>query len=329
MAQLVQLSKTAECTIYSHSGAVPHYVVSTPQTRKICNDPLTLGVRYTRSLSVACAATLRGLQALDIPELRALTEKHTAVAHVLRGGLNFGLREALADAFDWNSHSSVFLSAQRQTAEGGDWVIQEHNYRKLSLDKDTFIVLGDVVATGTTLRHAFKAIGEAAKSSNVQITGLLVFTIGGPRAIEVIANAAEDYKQLFPHFGGASLVYFEGIFSMASAAQPLRLAIPDTDLVRTNTPLLAAEFIESQYEAPSYPLERCTIYDAGSRAFAVHEYIEDIVDYWKKVLELAESGVTFSDYLAEHCPSVNAERFGAVSLVAVARAQLEKLQLRH
>ena len=88
--------------------------------------------------------------------------------------------------------------------------------------------------------------------------------------------------------------------------------------------LLAPEFIESNFEAPSYPLERCTIYDAGSRAFQVEEYLEDVIEYWTKVLTLAKR-VTFEEMMAERFPEIDIRRFGSVSLEQIARDQLQKL----
>ena len=87
---------------------------------------------------------------------------------------------------------------------------------------------------------------------------------------------------------------------------------------------MAPEFIASQYEDPAYPLERCVIYDAGSRAFRVREYAEDVAGYWKQVLELAGRGMTFEDYLRERFPGLDAARFGEPGLrdIAVRRIEL-------
>ena len=61
--------------------------------------------------------------------------------------------------------------------------------------------------------------------------------------------------------------------------------------------LMAAELIESQYNAPSYPLQRCIIYDAGYRTFWIPEYVTDTIDYWRKTYDLAHQGFTFQKLL--------------------------------
>ncbi len=88
---------------------------------------------------------------------------------------------------------------------------------------------------------------------------------------------------------------------------------------------MAPEFIESQYESPAYPIERCIIYDAGSRAFWVKEYLEDVIGYWKQVLELAKQGMTFRELVKERCPFLDVERFGDIDLRTLAHNQIDAL----
>ena len=89
---------------------------------------------------------------------------------------------------------------------------------------------------------------------------------------------------------------------------------------------MAPEFIESQYSDPAYPLERCTIYDAGSRAFWVREYAADVLNYWKQVLELASKGMTYLEYLHQRFPELDASRFPETSLRDLALRQISRMQ---
>ena len=117
-------------------GSVEEHLASTPRTRRIANDPLFLGVDYTSALRQSCADVLRA-------DAFGLVECETHVLNILRGGLNFGLREALHLAFGWNRHATDFLSAQRTNGADG-WRIDESGYRKLSFAGDVSLVLGDV-----------------------------------------------------------------------------------------------------------------------------------------------------------------------------------------
>lgn len=281
---------------------------STPETRAICNDPLVSGYRYTQSLSEGCEKLLKLMQELKITQL---TEKETTVLHVLRGGLNFGLREALARGCGFNDHCSAYISAQRARSheDPKDWVITEQSYQKLHLLPRNQIVLGDVVATGTSLLYALERIGIESNKHSAEIRDLVFFTIGGPRSHAILSQTAKRFSQIFKNFRSAVVVYLEGIFPVATDATPVSIKIDGTDLLRGDGAVLAPEFIESQYQSPLYPLERCTIYDAGSRAFSRNEYFKDVIEYWETTKRLADRGTTFAQLLKERMPQLDAARF--------------------
>jgi hypothetical protein len=66
--------------------------------------------------------------------------------------------------------------------------------------------------------------------------------------------------------------------------------------------LLAPEFELEQFSDLFYPLERCVIYDAGSRAFQPSEFLEDVISYWSELLRLARKGLTLAEALSERWP---------------------------
>lgn len=298
-------------------------IASTPETRAIANDPLVMGVDYTRRLKKACTRILGTLNSCG---LICLEERETIVYDILRGGLNFGLREALADAFAWNRHGCSVISAQRARTDDDpeQWHIVETEYSKVYMPQTASIVIGDVVATGTSLEHAMKALVAEAKRQGTALRSIVFFTYGGPRAEAILEATDAMCRNLFPTYEGTTLVYLEGRFVVPTEETPLSVKITGTDLLRTGA-LMAPEFLESQYEDPSYPIQRCTIYDAGSRAFWTPEYIEDLTHYWGETLALAEKGMDFKALLAERFPELDAARFGAVDLAGICRTQIAQL----
>jgi hypothetical protein len=256
------------------------------------------------------------------------SESNTSVLHILRGGLNFGLREALAQAYSWNNHNSAFISAQRARSADNeeDWVITESDYQKLSLKKSCSLVFGDVVATGTSLNFALHEVAQLARNQSSELSEILFFTIGGPRSHALVESLETESLCKFSSYSGSTVVYLEGIFAVATNDSKLSIKIDGTDLLRANS-LLAPEFIESQYEDPSFPLERCTIYDAGSRAFDILEYGEDVLEYWKSCLELAKKGASFSSLLAERMPELDASKYSDIKLEELCLRQIKKANL--
>ncbi|MFZ9035468.1 MAG: hypothetical protein ACO2ZM_05065 [Francisellaceae bacterium] len=298
-------------------------IASTPETRAICNDPAVMGIEYTHLLQKAAVAILKKMQSLAITTLK---EHEAIVFNVLRGGLNFGLREALAEAFGWNEHGSAFISAQRAriSPDASQWHITESDYKKVYLPDEATIVLGDVVATGTSLQHALDILVGEVEAQQTTLKSIVFFTIGGKRSEEIIKKLDVLCRQKFPDYRQSVVIYLEGRFAVASKQTDLDIKIDGTDLLRTEESLMAPEFIESQYENPAYPLERCTIYDAGSRAFWLPEYKSDVKEYWQQMLELAKNGRSFEQELKKRCNCLDQKRFKAVDLASLCQAQIEK-----
>jgi len=319
---------TSQCAIHRISdhttSQVDRLVVSTPETRAIANDPRVMGIDYTRRLKTACT---RILSMMDAEKMTCLAERETIVFDILRGGLNFGLREALADAFSWNRHGGSFISAQRARVDDDpeQWHIMESEYSKVYMPKTASIVIGDVVATGTSLEHAMKALVAEAEKQGTALRSIVFFTFGGHRAEEILEAADAMCRKRFPSYEGTTLIYLEGRFVVPTEETPLTIKVTGTDLLRRGA-LMAPEFIESSYEDPSYPIQRCTIYDAGSRAFWTPEYIADLTEYWTETLALAEKGMGFAELLKERFPELDAARFGEVDLTEICRKQISQVE---
>ncbi|MEA2013249.1 MAG: hypothetical protein U9O87_09290, partial [Verrucomicrobiota bacterium] len=325
---LQKILSTPECSLYikktQKSSLVTTIIASTPGTRIIANDPCITGVKYTSLLKKSCTSVLRNLASNKILFIK---EKETLVLNILRGGLNFGLREALADAFSWNLHGSAFISAQRAryTQNQEEWHITESDYKKVYVPKKVSIIFGDVVATGTSLKYALNEILNAVEKQQSTLTSLLFFTYGGLSAEEILTEIDSECRKRFPNFNSSVLVYLEGVFDVASTETLVSIKESGTDLLRRHA-LLAPEFIESQYENPSYPLERCAIYDAGSRAFWQPDYAKDIYEYWLATMKLAENGMTFKELLTERFPLLDFSSFDNPSLKNISKKQINKIE---
>jgi len=315
MTDEVRIHRLAE------TSTIAVHIVSTPETRRICNDPRCLGFDYTQSLAKACAAVL----AAKRDEL-GLVERETAVVNILRGGLNYGLREALAAAYGWNVHATCFLSAQRaKDSDGDDWHITENAYRKLRFPNNASLVIGDVVATGTSLAYALDELIETAGRTGTNLRRIVFFTFGGPKALAILRSVDERCRKAFPGYVETFLFYLEGVFTVPDRTTPLSVKLPGTDLLRYGAEM-APEFVASQYDDPAFPIERCVIYDAGSRAFAPDEYAEDVLDYWRRTNALAQAGVTYAQLLAERFPQLDASRFDAVDLIELSTRQINRMK---
>ena len=304
----------------SYTSKLKRLVASAPQTRAICNNPLIAGTRYTDYLKEVCSQVLRNYDF-------ALREEEVVVLNILRGALNFGLRDALSEAYGWYRHNTSFLSAQRErnTGDRESWHITENGYQKIYFPKATSIVMGDVVATGTSLRYGLDTIVNTAREQGCSLRNFVFFTYGGEMAEKIFSDIDESCRKVFPDYSNTFVIYLEGRFTVPDTDTPLSIRLTGTDLLRYHA-LMTPEFVESQYENPTYPLERCIIYDAGSRAFWLPEYAMDVCDYWGETLRLAESGMTFEALLAERFPGLNPGRFPFTDLKELCTKQIDTLE---
>lgn len=295
-------------------------VASAPETRQILNDPLVCGVEYTGKLEAAVARILAAVaKKYDFPR----HEERAVVLNILRGGLNFGLREALHKAYGWNKHNTAFISSQRIKDKKGGWNITEDRYRKIYLPDKANIILGDVVATGTSLEQALLRLVGIAKKKKKSINSIVFFTIGSQRAEQIMARADRACRRSFKDYKGSLLIYIEGRFGVAGIDRDMTIMEEDTDLLRSPA-TLSPEFAASQDRRPAAALERCVIYDAGSRAFHAKAYLRDVGEYWRKVLDLAQKGTTYEEYLKERYPETKKPGSGR-DLADIARKRIEKI----
>ncbi len=277
------------------------YIVSTPETRAICNQPEIFGMEFTKKLHVAVKKTFAVLP--EAEQFKQWPDYETNVISILRGGLNFRIREALATAYGYNKHSTTYLISQRQKDPATNtWYVEVQTYKKITIPKVVSFFLGDVIGTGNSLREALKELNGIMDSINVRsVRKFVVLTFGCVNAEKVLVEYDALLRQKFQDYQGIVLVYFEGKFTLATNKTGIRLTDPNSDFLRTEC-LLAPEFALSQYDQLYYPLERCTIYDAGNRAFDILRYKSEVQEYWAKMLQEANKGYTLWDALQERFP---------------------------
>jgi hypothetical protein len=284
-----------------YDGPIRRYCFSTAETREIVNRPEVMGMEYTEKLEAGMMHLLTGFKPLRFTDME---EDQVDVFNFLRGGLNFGLRNALHRAYGWNLHRSSFMSSQRARDDEGRWYITEDSYRKITIAKGGIVFCGDVIATGVTLESGLAALTKEVKKRNASIRYFHFFTIGCHKAEKTLEEYYDLWKKEFDDFEGIDVFYIEGKFHLADSKTPVSIKLQGTDLLRRDS-VLMPELIESQQESIVYPLERCTIYDAGSRAYDIEEYAADVMEYWQQVAKLAKDGMTTGQYLLERFPEAS------------------------
>lgn len=329
MSVLTPLVSNSNISLYAlndqYQSQIRRFIFSTAETRAIINDPFVFGTSYTQKLQ-------KGLEYF-FQEYKTywpfpLNEEKINVMHFLRGGLNFNIRDALANIYHWTKHGASFLSSQRAVDENGRWYIIEDSYEKITIRQGNVVMVGDVTATGVTLDHGLNTLTKLVKEQKGSIKYMVFFTIGCHKAEKVLEKYNELWQKVFADFQGMDLVYIEGKFHLADTKTPVTIKTLGTDLLKRNA-ILTPELIASQKQKITFPLEKCAIYDAGSRAFDIPVYLREVIDYWKQNMKLARQGMTIEKLLQERYPEADEELKGVargMELERICEEHVERLE---
>src|SRR3989338_9529024 len=236
-----------------YDGPIRRYIFSTVQTRDIVNKPDVMGMDYTEKLESGLMHLLTGFRPHHFDDLH---EDQVNVFNFLRGGLNFGLRQALHRAYGWNLHRTSFMSSQRARDKSGRWYITEDSYRKITIAKGSVVFCGDVVATGITLESGLEALTEEIAKRNASLKYFIFLTIGCHKAEKILQKYYALGKTRFKDFEGIDIFYVEGKFHLADSKTPVSVKLQGTDLLRRDSLLMPA-FVDAQEQDIRFALERC------------------------------------------------------------------------
>ena len=233
--RLVRRFKDEAVAVYEiaprpRDSALKRYVVSTRDTRDLMNHPEIINCDFTNLMQNGITNAFKGVNLLE--RLSAIPSKSVNVYHILRGGLNFNVRDALRKAFGYKWHSSSYISSQRILKQGR-FEITEDTYRKFELPDNATIYFADIVASGVSLDNAIGYIAAYLKRNLLKARNLVFTTIGCVEAERVLAAWDARFRADFPGYDRTILVYLEGRFALASGEVPLRNFIKDTDLLKS------------------------------------------------------------------------------------------------
>jgi len=312
--QLKSMLRGSDISLYrvesDAESNVDEFVFSTPETRRVCNEPEMVGLEFPRCMR---EATVKVLKQSPLDEtVGQRSDKNVSVMHFLRGGLNFQLREALGDAYGFNKHYCAYMTSQRhKTSE--NWVIEQDQYRKIRYLPGSTVMIGDVIATGSTMENGLEVLLNHARENDKPFKNLIVFTIGCDEGRRILDEYYERFKREFG-LEQIMLFYAEGKFGLAGEDSPLTIKIPGTDLLK-HPALLSPECEKSIYRRLHIPVERCAIYDVGAKSFEYQEHIEDVIEYWTT---LRDGDLTLKQAYRERWPE---EDYGSADELYEARKE--------
>ena len=250
-----------------------YFILSNEGTRHLMAYPEVVGYDSYLSMLPPTMAALRYLfpqgQGGDVDILT-----------ILRGGLNYPLEEAC-----YRSGIRVsdihFVSCER--------IIEDHvitgleiKYEKLRVAQGRTLLIGDIIATGDTLRLCLDQVVDRFRRRGGSIRRIIFFTVGGTRAIELMEKKAEEIRRVFPEFEGFECFFYEGIFTVYENQGASGINVPDIDFGWKDG-VVSPEFQRYVMDHPYSLLEKCIIYDGGARRYEIPIHFHEVLEYWEGV----------------------------------------------
>lgn len=254
-----------------------YFVLSGPGTRELLSSPEVVGFPCYTALLRETVAALRYLLSTGLGgDFDILT--------ILRGGLNYPLEEACAEA-GIRVRDMHFVSCER-IIENSVITGLEIKYEKLRPTPGRTLAIGDIIASGATLERCLDYVVGEFKRRGGSIRRMVFFTIGGTRAVELMEEMTPRLRELFPGFEGFDCFFFEGMFTVYGGPGASGINVKDIDF-GWNGGVVAPEFRSHVMEHPDSLFEKCIIYDGGARRYEIPLHIDEVMEYWEGILERA------------------------------------------
>lgn len=266
-----------------------YFIVSTEGTRHLMASPEVVGFDSYKAMLESTVAALDCL-------LEEGLSGDFSILTILRGGLNYPLEECCSICGLQVSNMN-FLSCER-IIENKVITGLDIKYEKLHVQTDANLIIGDIIASGDTLRLCLNHVIESFRSNGGSIRRIVFFTIGGTKAVGLLENAYDEIKAIWPEFEGFDCVFYEGIFSVYEDCGVTGVNIPMIDFGWKDG-LISPEFRRYAVSLADALFEKCIIYDGGARRYEIPEHIEEVCSYWKDLSEAAANGADFRSFIEE------------------------------
>jgi len=264
--------------LQSPQFANKYFIISGEGSRRLMASPEVVGFDSYLALLPGTVAALRYL-------FPAGAEGSIDIMTILRGGLNYPVEEA-CHRVGLRVGDMHFVSCER--------IIEDHvitgldiKYEKLRISHGHILVMGDIIATGDTLRLCLDELLDRFRRKGGSIRKIIFFTIGGTRAIPLMERMTERFSACFPEFEGFECFFYEGIFSVYRDKGVSGINVPDIDFGWADG-VVSPEFRRYVMDRPDALFEKCIIYDGGARRYEIPIHFREVLDYWEGILARAD-----------------------------------------
>lgn len=255
------------------------FITSHPYSREILNRPEIIGFKIYDKLKKPTENILNFLiNKYKIDQFNILI--------IMRGGLNFPIEEAFYN-LGINNKTISFITTERVFNPTTSSNINI-GYNKIVLLDNATLIIGDIIASGETIRKAINSILSIYIKNKIKLKRIVILTIGTVNTLEIIHHANKEISRQWADFEGVIAFFYEGIFSVYKNQGITKLNTPKIDF-SYKSGFTTPEYKYSQLEISTTLFEKCPIYDGGARRFEPYIHLEILLTYWKQLCEICDS----------------------------------------
>lgn len=260
------------------------YIFRMDSTQEIHSNPLLWGPDLKKLTKDSNRIFLRAAREL-VPGFESLTTDEICEVVILRGGLAYHLDEVFEEIFG-SYLPRCFVGARRHRVSGDEFEAEISYSNFEPLPEAGVVVLGDTIATGSTLSRTLSEIRDELRRRECNIQKLIVFSAAAAfRGCSQLLKWEERFREWWPEFE-VHLFAAEAIFGLDDGTH-LRYRKPGEAIV----PEATKEFVSrtfGDYESAYLPGNICAIFDWGDRNFKPDRHLRDVLQYSREARKQAK-----------------------------------------
>jgi len=208
--------------------------------------------------------------------LKGVKPKNLCEAVLLSGGNYYGLAQAFEDVHDV-SLNQCYIGVKRYQNNTGEWDARSTYDSFDSLTDNATILIGDTVATGSTLRKSIRVLADELKVRKFNLDKIVVYSLVGAKVGgDMLKDLEKELRRDWPE---SRVFYFvsEALFGLDENGTDMpfyhkdTIKCPEIRQALETTPLVAKKM-------------KCAIFDWGDRCKYPINHSAEFIQYCDELL---------------------------------------------
>lgn len=276
MAEVTEFEKGKDYSLYKvkDEGMLPAtYIFCSDEARAILYSPNMAGKKLQDAME---KVSQQFAAVLAKHELSGAKKEDICEVVMLSGALYYNLNSGFKKQFSF-ALPQCFIGIQRSRVEGkeGQFLALASYENFESLPDNAHIIIGDTVATGSTLMKGIQLLLDAAEEKGTSIASISMVTLAGS-AVGARKFASIAKKHVLPQHPNCKVSFFgcEMLFHLMPDGTDMRFLMPDSIMPEESRREALSRY--GKYLAKNM---KCAVFDWGTRCKNPKEHYKEFLEY--------------------------------------------------